>query len=110
MSNTYTWNIVALDCKPEVGTMTDYVVTSHWSLSGDDGKGHIGSVYGTASFNVDPEKSNYTPFEDLTKEQVITWTQESLGANSVADLYTNIDTQIENQINPPLVTPPLPWA
>ena len=47
---------------------------------------------------------------DLTKEQVITWTQESLAVNAITDLYTSIYTQIENQINPSLVTPTLPWA
>ena len=110
MSNQYTWNIVALDCKPQLGNLTNYVVTSHWTLFGDDANNHTGSVYGTVSFNIDPEKPDFTPFDQLSQNTVIQWTQDALGANQVSSLYTNVDTQIENQINPPLVTPKLPWA
>ena len=108
MSNTYTWTISALDCKPQVGDLTDYVVTSHWSCSGTDGT-FTGSCYSTVSFTVDPEKPNYTPYDELTQEEVIAWTQAALGEEQVTAIYTSIDSQIENQVNPPLVTLPLPW-
>lgn len=109
MPNTYTWNISALDCIPQVGDMTDYVCVSHWQCQGSDGEGHTGQVYSTVSFPVDPEKPDFTPYEDITLEQAIAWTQEALGEEQVAAVYTSIDTQIENQINPPIVSPPLPW-
>ena len=109
MATTYTWNIVALDCKPTVGSLTDYVVTSHWTLSGTDGT-YTGSVYGTVSFEVNPDKPDYTPYADLTEAEVIAWTQGALGAEQVAAYEFNVLQQIENQINPPIVQPPLPWA
>ena len=37
MAVTNTWNIVALNCKPDVNGMLDYVVTSHWTLTATDG-------------------------------------------------------------------------
>jgi len=109
MATTYTWSIVALDCKPTVGSYTDYVVTSHWPLFGDDGAGHTASVYGTASFAVDPSKHNYTPYADITESQAIEWTQDALGADTVIAYEENVATQIEQQIFPPIVTTPLPW-
>jgi len=108
MSITNTWNIVAMDCKPDVNGMLDYVVTSHWTLTATDGT-YIGSVYGTASFEVDPDKPNYTPYADLTLDEVIAWTQASLGEEQVASLESNVLSQIEAQINPSIVSPALPW-
>ena len=109
MTTVYNWQVSALDCIPQVGDMTDYCVTSHWRCIGDDGAGHSGQCYSTVSFTVDPDKPNFVPFEDITLEQAIEWTQDALGEEQVAAVYTSIDAQIENEINPPIVTPPLPW-
>jgi len=110
MAITNTWNISALDVKPQVDNLQDYVVTVHWTLTATDGADHTGSVYGTVSFEVDPTKSDYVSYADLTEAEVITWTQGALGAEQVAAYEANVATQIENQINPPIVTPALPWA
>lgn len=109
MSITNTWNIVAMNCKPDVNGMLDYVVTSHWTLTATDGT-YTGSVYGTASFEVDPERTDYKPYDQLTLEEVIDWTKASLGEEQVASLEFNVLSQIEAQINPSIVTPPLPWV
>ena len=42
---------------------------------------------------------------ETSEAQAIQWTQDALGEEQVAAVYTSIDTQIENQINPPIVTP-----
>ena len=109
MTTQYTWTISALDCIPDVNGMKDYCVTSHWRCTGDDGEGHSGQVYSTVSFTVDPEKPNYTPYDELTQEEVIAWTQAALGEEQVTAIYTSIDSQIQNQIDPPIVVLPLPW-
>ena len=109
MSITNTWNIVALNSKPTAGSVDDYVVTSHWTLTATDGT-YTGSVYGTASFEVDPTKSSYTPYADITLEEAITWTKASLGEEQVASYEKAVADQIEAQINPTIVTLPLPWT
>ena len=109
MAITNTWNIVAMNCKPDVNGMLDYVVTLHWTLTATDGT-YTGSVYGTASFEVDPAKSNYVPYADLTLDKVVAWTQAALGEEQVASYEANVASQIEAQINPTIVTPPLPWT
>ena len=110
MAITYNWTISALDCIPQVDGKTDYVVTAHWSCNGDDEEGHTGSVYSTQSFTVDPNKPDYVPFDQLTEELVVGWVQDAMGEDGVVATEASVATQIENQINPPIVTPPLPWA
>jgi hypothetical protein len=108
MATTYNWTIQAMDCVPQEDGHIDVVVTAHWNVSATDGT-YTSSVYGTQSFIYNPETS-FTPYADLTQEQVVGWVQDSMGAEGVASLQANLDTQIENQINPPIVTPPLPWV
>ena len=69
-----------------------------------------GQVYSTVSFPIDPDKPDFTPYADITLEQAIQWTQEALGEEQVAAVYTSIDTQIETARNPPVISLPLPWA
>ena len=108
MSITNTWGIVALNCKPDVNGMLDYVVVAHWTLTATDGT-YTGSVYGTASFEVDPDKPNYVPYADLTLDQVVAWTQAALGEEQVASYEASVASQIEAQIAPTIISPALPW-
>lgn len=106
--NTYNWTISALDCKPQEDGLNDVVVTAHWRVDATDGT-YTAGVYGTQSFSLNTE-GDFTPFADLTQEQVVGWVQEGMGIEAVTSLQENLDTQIANQVNPPIVTPPLPWA
>ena len=60
-------------------------------------------------FTVDPKKPNFKPFDSLSEEEVISWTQASLGANQVSAIYTSIDTKIKDQIAPAIITVQGPW-
>ena len=108
MAITNTWSVVSMDCYPELDGETDVVFTCHWVLSGTDGT-YNGSVYGSVGVTLD-EGSTFTPYADLTQAQVIGWVQDALGEEQVASYEANVAQQIENQINPPVVTPPLPWS
>jgi hypothetical protein len=108
MTTTYQWTIQAIDCVPQEDGHTDVVVVAHWNVQGTDGT-YTSNVYGTQSFTYDSGKA-FIPYESLTEPEVVTWVQDAMGAEGVASLQANLDTQIENQINPPIVTPPLPWA
>lgn len=108
MATEYTWVIAALDCYPEHDGHADVVVTAHWRLNGTDGE-HTAGVYGTQGFTLD-EEVPFTPFENLTKDQVVGWVKDALGEETVAAHEENIAKQIADQANPPVVNPPLPWA
>jgi hypothetical protein len=97
-----------MDAYSELDGQTDVVSTVHWTLNGTDGT-YAGSVYGSVGVTLD-EGSVFTPYDQLTKAQVIGWVQDALGEDQVASYEANVVKQIEDQINPPVVNPPLPWG
>lgn len=103
---TFNWQVVQMDCYPEKDGLTDVVFTCHWTLNGVDGE-YNGYIYGSCGVTLDPE-SPYTPYADLTQEQVLGWIWAS-GVDKDAS-EANVQAQIDNQINPTVVTPPLPWS
>lgn len=107
MTSTNTWIINAMDCYPTVDGETDVVFTVHWTLAATDGT-YNASVYGTVSVTPDPA-APFTPYADLTQKQVVGWVQDALGAEQVAEYEASVAAQIAAQINPPVVSPPLPW-
>jgi hypothetical protein len=108
MAITNTWSIQQLDAYPELDGQTDVVFSVHWTLVGTDGT-YNGSVYGSVGVTLDPD-APFVPYASLTQAQVIGWVQDALGEEQVASYEANVAQQIENQINPPVVTPPLPWS
>jgi hypothetical protein len=106
MANTYTWTVTAMDCYPQEDGNTDVVFTVHWTCSGTDGT-YSSSVYSTCAVPA-PSGGAFTPYQDLTQNQVLGW----IWANGVDQTATEaaVAQQIANQVNPPVVTPALPWA
>ena len=110
---TILWLIERLLVKPTEGSNTDVVITADWRCngteitgSGDTEKTYSGTCYGSCSFQ--PPSGSFTPYEDLTQEQVLQWCYEN-GVDKTA-IEANVTLQIENQINPPVVSLPLPWV
>ena len=109
MSATITWTVSAMDCYPTVGSETDVVFTVHWTCAGtqtQDAKTYKANVYSTCG--VPTPTGTFTPYADLTQEQVLGWVYAS-GVDKDAT-EAAVQAQIDNQINPPVVTPPLPWS
>ncbi len=104
MTTAITWTITAMDCST-TETNPDTVITAHWTCAGTDGT-YNASIYSTCSFA--PPEGTFTPYADLTQEQVLGW----IWGNGVDQTATEaaVQQQINNQINPPVVTPPLPWS
>jgi hypothetical protein len=55
-----------------------------------------------------PTGTTFTPYADLTQEQVLGWVWDN-GVDKDAT-EAAVQQQIDYQINPPVVTPPLPWV
>jgi hypothetical protein len=102
---TINWLIERLLVKPTEGPNTDVVITADWRCNGTQDQ-YSGTCYGSASF-APPSGSGFTPYDQLTEQQVLDW----CFANGVdqAAIEANVAAQIENQINPPVIAPPLPW-
>ena len=105
MATVINWVVEQLDVKPQEGNLTDVVIVCHWRCNGVDGQ-YTASVYGTCSFSQPGEP--FVPYESLTEQEVLSWCWNS-GVDKDAT-EANIDTQIANQVHPPIVTPPLPWS
>ena len=103
-----TWNINQMDAYPEYEGNADVVFTVHWSITATEDE-YTGYAYGSVGLTLDPEAA-YVPYADLTKEQVVGWVHAALGEEKVASIETSVAEQIAVQQNPPVVTPPLPWA
>ena len=101
---TILWIIERLLCKPVEGPNTDVVITADWRCNGTQDQ-YSGTCYGSASFAA--PSGSFTPYEDLTQDQVLGWCY----ANGVdqAAIEANVSAQIADQINPPIIAPPLPW-
>lgn len=108
MTVTNTWAVIQMDCYPEYDNEADVVFNVHWTLTGTDGT-YSGYVYGSQSLTLDAS-APFTPYADLTQEQVLDWVFGAMGAEQVAAYEANVAQQIQDQIDPPVVTPPLPWA
>ena len=108
MAITYTWSVAQMDAYPTFENHTDVVFTVHWRMDGTDGE-HTAGVYGAVGLTLDP-KADYVPYEKLTEKQVMGWVQEALGEDQVAIYENKVAEQIAALANPPVVTPPLPWA
>jgi hypothetical protein len=102
---TYTWTVSQLDCYPQVDNQTDVVFTVHWQLTGTDGT-YNGSVYSTCS--VPAPTDSFTPYADLTQDQVVGWIWA--GGVDKDSAEAAVQAQIDNQANPPTISPPLPWT
>jgi hypothetical protein len=101
---TLSWIIERLLVRKVEGTYSDVVITADWRCNGTDGP-YSGTCYGSTSFA--PPSGSFTPFVDLTQEQVLDW----CFANGVdkTSIEANVTQQINDQINPPIIAPPLPW-
>ena len=93
----FEWNIAQMDRKTSDG----FVTTVHYTVTAVDGE-FTASTYGTVGYT---EEGSFTPFNQLTKETVVGWVQESLGKDTVE---SNLADQINAQKNPTSVSG-LPW-
>jgi hypothetical protein len=86
---------------PEPG----FVVNVLWTVTGVDGS-NTASIGGSSQFTM--QEGTFTPYDQLTQQQVIDW----ISAQDIANAQACVQGQIDSQITPP-VSPentPLPWA
>jgi hypothetical protein len=103
------WYIEQLDCVPQDGNLTDFVVVVHWDREAKETINSIeysAKIYGTQSFSTD-NVTNFVPYEQLTYDIVCGWLNDTI---DVEALDQNLDAQIKSQVNPPIVVLPLPFV
>jgi hypothetical protein len=111
MAVSYFWTINPLEAYPTASGEVDVVFTAHWQLHATeevDGTTYKAQSIGTQGLTY-ASGSAFTPFEELTLEQVQGWVENAMGTGSVDNMKAGLATQIANQINPPVVTLTSPW-
>lgn len=113
MPATFTWIIEWMECVPQEGQFTDVVINAGWRCNGAQSAGdpaveYTTTLYGSASFPQPTEGGSFTPYADLTQDQVLGWCWAN-GVDKEA-IQAAAQANIDNQINPPVIQPPLPWA
>lgn len=101
----FTWTINGLQVmqSPEANTVT----MSNFTIAGED-NGLTGSV--TYSVNLLPANpDNFVPFDQITQQEAIAWTQQALGPERIASMEAEVQAQIDAQKIPTPQPAPLPW-
>ena len=109
METVKSWVVSQMDTKPQDGELADVVSTIHWrrqATAVDGDNTYFADTYGAMGCE-SPSETDFTAYADLTFEQVCAWLE---AGNDVEALDANLDAQIENQVNPPIVALPLPWV
>jgi hypothetical protein len=104
---TYAWQFDSLDVFPTYSTVTDAVESMHWRLTADDGLGHQAQAYGeqkTGPIDV----GSFIPYGDLTLADVQGWCETQMGPQ-LDVVKASLVGQINEQVNPAIVSLPVPW-
>ena len=107
MSIVYTWDLNPLQVKIKDGDFTNVVYNIGWRLIGTLDK-TSSSVYGAVTVGA-PTTGAFTPFEQLTQDQVQGWVESTLGADQVEKLKQTVAQAIDLIRNPTTRTLPPPW-
>lgn len=120
MAITYDWIIERIEVIPELDGKTQVVSSVHWRLNGSepDEAGRLddkerplvfkATVYDSLGVPFEPDYP-FTPYDQLTKEQVVSWVQNILGPDQVAEYEAIIVATIQKQKTPDITAPPIPW-
>ena len=103
------WLIIKLDTKEKEDTLTDVVICVHWKrkdIITIEDKTYIAEINGTMNCEK-PSETDFTNYYDLTYDKICNWLDNGL---NVEYLDSNLDEQIKNQINPPIINLPLPFS
>lgn len=97
-----------MESAPSEDGLTDVVKIVHWRRVCEvkiNQKKYIAEVFGAMECSA-PDPISFKPYNDLTFDEVCSWLKANL---NVKALDSNLDQQIENQVNPITITLPLPF-
>lgn len=98
------WIISQLDSIPSIDGMDKVISVIHYRAQKQH-EDFTADTYGALSVDA-PHEASFTPYDEVTKEMVEGWLTESLDVEAIE---ANLDSQIENFLNPKILAYPLPW-
>jgi hypothetical protein len=109
MNIQYQWNILSMSCKPLEDGQQDVVIYALWQCIGiaQNGQDQVSAAMGGNTHFTYIAGSPFTPYDQLTQQQVLGWVWQQVDQTSVE---AEVATKIAAIVAPPVVTPPLPWS
>jgi len=114
----FNWVISQLDSIPSLDGMDKVISTIHYRAQKHFEDLYIDSenqeqkqitftadTYGALAVDA-PHEASFTPYDEVTQAMVEGWLTAGLDCEAIE---ANLDSQIENFLNPPIVAYPLPW-
>jgi kynureninase len=101
--------ISQLDSIPSFDGMDKVISVIHWRAQKqyeEDIIHFTADTYGSLGVDA-PHEASFTPYDEVTKEMVESWLTALLDCEAIE---ANLDIQIQNFLNPPIVAYALPWA
>lgn len=118
METNFEWIISALDCKVKEGSLENIVNVVHWRLNASN-ENQIAETYGCTNMP-EPSGTDFTAYEDLTKEQIVSWLEAILNVvpepidevvqqSQLEKIKENLEKELLLKANPTEVSLPLPF-
>lgn len=108
MSITYTWSVTGMKVT-RAGDLVNYVVQTYWKKIGTNENGVTGEFSGATPFSPDPSQQDFTPFDQLTEQTVLSWIQPLVVGHYEDHVNGVIAKQIEDKLDP-VIDEALPWS
>lgn len=105
------WNISKLECKTSENGLINIIHKIHWSCIATSSSNDIlysTEVYGSTILS-SPDPNNFVSYESVTKEKVVEWLLEALGEKPLQEITAQLQSNLNEQINPSIVSLNLPW-
>lgn len=94
------WDIPGVDRKlPDGDTCPEGQVYAGGWTAYYEKDGESASAYGSVGFP-EPDPDDYTPYSELTKEQILDWTFAILGQEQVDAIENSLKAQVDEKLNP----------
>jgi len=104
----FIWVISQLDSIPSLDGMDKVISVIHYRAQKqyeEDAIHFTADTYGALAVQA-PHEASFTPYDEVTQAMVESWLNELLDTEAIE---ANLDAQIQNYLNPPIVAYPLPW-
>ena len=98
------WSITNLE---DTNDSDKGVVHAAWSATDTDGD-YSGAVSGMESYTPDPSSGTYVAYDSLDEATVLSWVQDTLGADRVSEVETQATAKL-NEAKTPSTSWGLAW-
>ena len=100
------WTVTGMKTILQADGQTNVVRSVDWLCTITDGERT--AIRGGTTVMASPGPQ-FTPYDQLTETQVISWVQAALTAEQVASIEVNLSEQLAYMQAPPIAALPLPW-